>query len=295
LPKFKIFMENKLNQIVLIPTDFSEVCQNAIDHGTEIAEFLNYKVCLLHVINKETKNQLKKENKGVDSIESKLKDLCTSISNKSKVKAEYKICEGSIFTEIHKVSSEIKANLVVLGTHGKTGLQHLFGSFALKVVTKSPIPVVVVQKRSFDEGYKKIIFPISDFTEDRQKVMIAIYIAKKFDSTINILKIHQSDPGISSKIEISKNQIEEVFKKYNIPYTIETSKKHQHFAKQVIDYSIAQNADLIMIMTEPDMYSPDFNISLWDEKLMFNESQIPVMCINPVQLGKIYYDYFSLM
>ena len=288
-------MDDKLNQIVLIPTDFSEVCQNAIDHGTEIAEFLNYKVCLLHVINKETKHQLKKENKGIDSIEAKLKDISSSISKNSKVEVDFVICEGSICSEIHRVTSELKANLVVIGTHGKTGLQYLFGSYALKVVTKSPVPVIVVQKRSFNEGYKKIVFPITDFTEDRQKVMLAVYIAKKFDSTILIFKIHQTDPGISSKIEISKNQIEEVFKKYNIPYTIETSKKHQHFAKQVIDYSITQNADLIMIMTEPDMYSPDFNISLWDEKLMFNESQIPVMCFNPVQLGNIYYEYFSLM
>ena len=288
-------MDDKLNQIVLIPTDFSEVCQNAIDHGIEIAEFLNYKVCLLHVINKETKHQLKKENKGIDSIEDKLKEICSSITKKSKVEADFLIRKGSVFSEIHNITSEIKANLVVLGTHGKTGLQYLFGSSALKVVTKSPVPVIVVQKRSFNEGYKKIVFPITDFTEDRQKVMMAIYIAKKFDSTIQIFKIHQTDPGISTKIEISTNQIEEAFKKYNIPYTVETSKKHQHFAKQVIDYSIAQNADLIMIMTEPDMYSPDFNIKHWDEKFMFNESQIPVMCINPVQLGNIYYDYFSLM
>ncbi len=288
-------MEDKLNQIVLIPTDFSEVCQNAIDHGTEIAEFLNYKICLLHVINKETRHRLKKENKGIDSIETKLKDICSSISKKSKIEADFVMCEGSIFSEIHRVTSEIKANLVVLGIHEKTGLQYLFGSHALKVVTKSPVPVIVVQKRSFNEGYKKIVFPITDFTEDRQKVMMAIYFAQKFNSTIHIFKIHQTDPGISSKIEISEHQIEEAFKKYNIHYTVETSKRHQHFAKQVIEYSTAQNADLIMIMTEPDMYSPDFNIGLWDNKLMFNDSQIPVMCFNPVQLGNIYYEYFSLM
>ena len=52
--------EIQYNNIVLIPTDFSEVCNNAVSHGVKLAKFLGYKACVLHVINKETKAILKK-------------------------------------------------------------------------------------------------------------------------------------------------------------------------------------------------------------------------------------------
>ena len=40
---------------ILVPTDFSEVCDNALEHGIEIAKFFNYDLCILHVIDKNTK------------------------------------------------------------------------------------------------------------------------------------------------------------------------------------------------------------------------------------------------
>ena len=53
--------EIKYNNIILVPTDFSEVCENAIDQGVALAQFLKYKVCILHVIDKQTEANLKKE------------------------------------------------------------------------------------------------------------------------------------------------------------------------------------------------------------------------------------------
>ena len=50
-----------------------------------------------------------------------------------------------------------------------------------------------------------------------------------------------------------------------------------------------------MILTGPDMYSPDFDLGSWDEKIMFNQAQIPVMCINPVECGSVYYEYITLI
>ena len=70
----KTTKEQKYNKIVLIPTDFSEVCGNAISHGVKLAKFLGYKVCILHIINKETKDALKKKHVGVDYVECRLKE-----------------------------------------------------------------------------------------------------------------------------------------------------------------------------------------------------------------------------
>ena len=55
-------MDTTMNDIILVPTDFSEVCSNAASQAAEAAKLLNMKVVLLHIINSETKAFLKNEN-----------------------------------------------------------------------------------------------------------------------------------------------------------------------------------------------------------------------------------------
>lgn len=287
-------MTNKLNDIILVPTDFSETCQNAINHGVELAEFLDYKLMILHVINKDTKSQLKKDNLDVSAIAEKLNDIANDIRERSRIIVDTLTREGSIFDEINQTASDIGAKLMVLGTHGKKGLQYLLGSYALKVVTKSPVPTIVVQKRPFGKGYKNIVFPINSFTEARQQVQWAIYMAKTFGSCINIFRQPHSDIALANKIKVVSAQIIDAFQKYNVSYTQSDATKSGNFAGQMIEFASEKKADLIMIMTDADIFSPDFNAGAWDEKMMFNQHQIPVMCINPVMTGKVYYEYITL-
>ena len=60
-----------------------------------------------------------------------------------------------------------------------------------------------------------------------------------------------------------------------------SAKRNTNFAKQVIDYATANNADLIMIMTDPDKSFTSYLLGRYDEEIIFNTSQIPVMCVNP--------------
>ncbi len=287
-------MAEKLNNIILVPTDFSETCQNAINHGVELAEYLDLKLMILHVINKDTKSQLKKDNLDISAIAEKLNDIANDIRERSRLTVETLTREGSIFEEINQAASDLGARLMVLGTHGKKGLQHVFGSYALKVVTKSPVPTIVVQDTSFGKGYSDIVFPINSFTEARQQVQWAIHMARTFGSCIHILRQPQNDPALANKIKVVSAQILEAFAKYGIRNTITDAEKKGNFAAQLISFAAAKNADLIMIMTDADIFSSDFNAGAWDEKMMFNAHKIPVMCINPVMTGKVYYEYITL-
>ncbi|MFZ4522548.1 MAG: universal stress protein [Bacteroidales bacterium] len=286
--------EKKYNNIVLIPTDFSEVCSNAISHGVKLAKFLGYKVFILHIINKETKTELKKKNVGVDYIDVRLKEYKKYYSKKYEVEIDTMAVEGSIFSTINTVAREIKANLMVMGTHGKKGLQHVFGSYALKVVEESTVPVVVVQKRSFKSGYKNIIFPVSNDLEPRQAVHWAKLMAKLFSAKIHIYILPEKDTARRTSLNIITKQITTVFDAENVSYCINTAPKSTGFAEQIISYSAVQHADLIMIMTRPNIDVVGFSLSAWDEKLMFNEAQIPVMGINPIEYGYQYYEWSML-
>ena len=286
--------EKKYNNIVLIPTDFSEVCGNAVSHGVKLAKFLGYKVLILHIINKETKAALKKKSVGVDYIDWRLREYKKYYSKKYEVEIETLAIEGSIFSTISQVAQENKVNLMVMGTHGKKGLQHVFGSYAMKVVEESPVPVVVVQKRSFKSGYRNIIFPVSNDLEPRQAVHWAKLMAKLFDARIHIYLSPEKEVARRTSLEIITKQITAVFDAENVTYCITSAAKSAGFAEQVISYSVVEHADLILIMTRPNIEVAGFSLSAWDEKLMFNEAQIPVMGINPVEYGYQYYEWSML-
>ena len=273
----KAKQEKKFNSIVLIPTDFSDICGNAISHGVKLAKFLGYKACILHVINKETKAALKEKNVGVDYVEWRLKEYKKYYEKKYDVAVDTMAVEGSIFSTINEVAEQIKANLMVLGTHGKKGLQHVFGSYALKVVIDSPVPVVVVQKRSFREGYSNIIFPVSYDVDPRQALPWVKLMAKLFNATIHIFHAVEKEVGLNSKISIITRQITDVFDEEKVPYTITKAEKPGDFTAQIIAYSGYKRADLVMIMTRPNVDVPGFSLAAWNERLMFNDAQIPVM------------------
>ena len=265
-----------MNNIILIPTDFTEVCDNAVKHGAETAKLLNYKVCLLHVVDKDTKNYLKKENLTESIIIEKLGLISNDLKSTYNVEATSISREGNIFETIAEVAKEIGANFIVMGTHGKTGMQKITGSFALKVISSSEVPVVVVQKRAFQLSYKDIVLPITSEAGPWEKTQWAAAIAKQFNSTIHILKI-KDEEGINNAVGI----ITKHFNENDVKYIEKTADKASNFTKAVIDYAVTINSELIMIMTSKTGALTSFILGTYDEELIFNTPQIPVMCINP--------------
>jgi nucleotide-binding universal stress UspA family protein len=279
-----------LNNLILVPTDFSQVCHNAIEHAVNIAQASKFKVLIYHVINKESLSLFKGENNINQAVENKLAQIVEEFKKLNKgLEIDFAFEEGSIFDLIHEKASKAGANFIILGTHGKKGLQHLFGSYALKVITKANVPTLVVQKKNY-YGYSKILMPINSFTEARQKVQYAISLAKRFNSTITIFKEKVSDSAEMSRIEIISRQIAEAFQKSGVNYEIELAESAGDSARIVIDYAVEKNMDLILIVTEPQIGSLNFSLAPWSEKIIFNEAQIPVICINPVEFSQAFFD-----
>ncbi len=274
-------MVANLKNIILVPTDFSEACLNAANQAISTAKLLNHKIVLLHVINSQTKAFLKEENLPIEAIKHKITVLADDLSQSSKHKVDFVIREGSIFTTISDVADEIGANLIFLGTHGKSGIQHITGSFALKVIISSPVPVIVVQKRPFDKGYKDIILTVSSSLRPTEKTQWAIYISKLFDATIHIFVMGDAN----DEVKDAADQIANYFEKNGISYSYKEAERHTQFAKQTVDYATSINADMILIMTNHDNGLASFLLGNEDEEILFNSSQIPVMCLNPTELN----------
>jgi nucleotide-binding universal stress UspA family protein len=274
----------KKNDIILIPTDFSEVCDNAIEHGAQLAESLNFRVFLLHVINKDTNKYLKNEELNRESISEKLEAISKEYEKKYNAQVEYLIKSGNLFEKIEDVSDKLSPRLIILGTHGKVGFQKITGSYVLKIVTVTSVPTIIVQKRSFKGGYKDIVFPITSQTQDRQKLNWAIQIAQIFGSTVHLIPKFESEKFYKNRIMAVTKQIKMLLDEYGIEFVDKVSEPGAgNFAKQVIDYAVENEAELIMTLVNKDK---SFFFSSWDEQIIYNSSQIPVICINPISTKK---------
>jgi nucleotide-binding universal stress UspA family protein len=274
-----------LNNIILVPTDFSEVCENAVRHTLQIAKYIDFKVVLLHVVNEDTLNYLQKNNLSKASLEEKLKEHVAKYKIEFSVDISYIIKEGELFKQVQKAVDESGANMVVLGTHGKVGFQRLTGSYAMKVISKTHVPTIVVQKKPLVEPYRNIVFPVTFGTQDRQKVNWAIYIAKTFRATVHIFPKRENEEYRKKKIMSVVKQIKIIFDKHNVKYVDKVSEEGAgNISKQVLDYAVSNEADLIMTMISRNKFLPF--ISTMDEQIIFNSSQIPVICINPTDVKK---------
>lgn len=277
-------------QKILIPVDFSETSMIAIEHAGFAAQVLKADLVLLHVVEKHWEKfsivapemRVDAPSDFTNAIEKRLEETAAAIRSKYGVKSTCITADGNIFNEIVSVSKEHKVDLVVMGTHGTSGVVEFFvGSNTYKVVTESVCPVLSVRAHATKVGFREIVLPIDDSAHSRQKVNHAVVIAKQFNSRINILGLPDTDDeGEMKKFEFKLDQIEEYLKKHDISFT-RKSINGGNQAKHTYEFAKSINADLIVIMTDQDETLTGRLLGTYAQQIV-NHSKIPVMSIQPV-------------
>jgi nucleotide-binding universal stress UspA family protein len=143
---------------VLFCTDFSKISDCAFDYAFGIAKRDEGMLYILHVI-PSTPQQYHLERhltkKQLDDIKATLEEDRKRMFNekylnfiRDKTKAKIVIETGDEAEKILEFVQKEKMDIIVIGTHGRTGIEHVFlGSVAEKVVRQSPIPVFVIPCR----------------------------------------------------------------------------------------------------------------------------------------------------
>ena len=140
---------------ILVPIDFSDYSKHALNYAIKFAKNFNAEMILISVIepmvypadfslgqisippNDEALNE---------RVESELQKLAKNeIGDQLKTKLIIK--SGKPFYEINETAREEDVDLIIIATHGHTGVEHLlFGSTAEKVVRKAPCPVLTLRE-----------------------------------------------------------------------------------------------------------------------------------------------------
>jgi len=135
---------------ILVPTDFSECSERARSYACELAKRFTSEVHLLHVVSPISvpgyvgpipEELLYPEEKARQELEE-----WNDLSFEHVKRLARSVITGTAFVEIVRYARDNNVDLIVMGTHGRSGLTHaLIGSVAEKVVRKAACPVLTVR------------------------------------------------------------------------------------------------------------------------------------------------------
>jgi nucleotide-binding universal stress UspA family protein len=259
---------------IIVPTDFTEVADNALKYACEMSEYLNSQVHLLHVIKSE-----KEEEEAI----AKMKAQASAYLLKTEHPIENIVIPGNIFDDIPGAAKQHNANLVVMGTHGLQGMQYVVGSNALRIITDSDVPILIVQEGTTKTAtVRSILVPLDLHQETKQILKIACDTAEMFKAEIHLISPKENDEFLQNRLARNVAYAEGYLESREIAYKTNTTDSGSgSFIKEVIKYAHYANIDLLCILNfANDRLIHSFGIDA-EQKIITNEHNIPVLVINP--------------
>jgi nucleotide-binding universal stress UspA family protein len=263
-----------------VPYDFSAVADHALAYGLEMAQCLQYRVCLLHVHDLAAGCILNKEDAAYQKAFHDLLQCKKEQAQKSSVEINTLLRAGNLFTIINKTISEIKPRFVIMGTHGKQGLQHLYGSHALRVVLDAPCPVMVVHHRPSGNACRRLVVPVTSDTDPVQLTAWIMTLHGMCHSEVHLFQQMESETEKGNLLKGLTRQLTFACNNKGIPVYVETASAAKDFSSRLVDHANSISANLVLAMTNPAAHASGYDFSDWNERLMFNPSGIPVMFID---------------
>ncbi len=260
---------------LLVPTDFTEVAHTAINHAVRIAETTKGEVILLNVV--KSKEEVSHATEKMAEEEKIAKSFYSDCQVKSVVRI------GNIFDDIGQAADEIGANLIIMGTHGASGWQKVVGSHALKVITNSSVPFIVVQKQIMRPSvYDNIVVPLDLHNETKQKLEIVSSMANYFKSKVHLISPYESDEFLLHKLKANIAWGKKYLSSKGVKSDAHIGAKGANFIDEILNLTSDVDADLISIMNLQKNSLMGMLGSAYEQSLITNELQTPVLCVNPL-------------
>jgi len=272
---------------ILVPVDFSEQSLIALKQSFNLARFTRSEILLVHVIDRdllETFSRFFKEENYEDPLYDKIKDrldeLAADTQKETGIIVHPAIRKGKVYEEIVALSRQEDVTFIIMGTHGAVGLKRFIGSNAMRVIKEADCPVITIKGKDHMMGCKDIVLPLDLTKETREKVDKAVEIASYFGSTIHVISvIDTGDEFLVNKLKRQLQHVVGLIQQHGIPTRHELL-MGDDVPEAVIAYAEKAGADLIIIMTQQEIYWAEFFIGFAAQEVI-NQSTIPVLSIRP--------------
>lgn len=248
---------------ILVPTDFSKPAQIAVEVARDIAKKSGAELLLLHVIEEATGGSFNVSGQ-VDldgTMEERMftmalikkarKQMETLVSSSTlagvKVKSVLRI--GTPFHGMRTIISEMKVDLVVMGTAGHTKMEEMIiGTNTEKVVRHSKCPVLTVQKKPAKTDFKNIVYATALSKDEETFANVVKQVQGLYeDSVVHLVRINT--PGNFQRDVVVKKYMQDFAKKQMLKkYTINIFNDLTE-EEGIIYFADSINADLVAMAT----------------------------------------------
>lgn len=260
-------------QKYLIPLDFTDVTINALSYGLQMAKANNDRLAVLHIVDSERE---------IEAAKAKLNEVINGLKEEEKGIVEGYVRVGDVFNDMGEFAKELDASLILMATHGEKGLQKVFGSHALKIVTHSSLPVIVIQKDTQYKPIKKIAMTIDIEKESVQVVKAASLLGEKYNAEVVMLGGKHDDPNLRAKVIAHVRTSMDYLKDHQVESSVVLLER-DHFERNLINYCKENNVDLLAATFYTDTFHA-FS-QKFVQHLFENSIHIPVVTVDSEAMG----------
>ncbi len=272
---------------IVVGTDFSKGSYVALEIATIIANVLVADIELIWVCKEKNLFSSEQTESVRHLAEEKLQNLAEEYQKMlTKTKITWKILDGKVAPVISKEAEDLNASMIVIGTNGASGFEkYWMGSTAVRIVQESTCPTLSVREGfDFHKSLERIVLPLNMTENSRQKIPTAVNMAKIFGSTIHILGMIEQ-PSEESTVNIYLKQAEKYIADAGVAY--ETHRMNtKNLAEDLLDFSEAINADLIVITTEQEKVLSSLFLGTHAQQIV-HHARIPVLSSHPRDIGSL--------
>ena len=243
---------------IIVPVDFSEHSEFALETAAMIARKNNSEILALHMLEMSeailtrTGTDMQMETMFFLQLAEKKFDDFLKKDYLKGLKVTPIVKHFRVFSEVNEVAEEYGADLVVMGSHGASGIKEFFiGSNTEKVVRHSNIPVLIIKHNPILTDFEKVVFAC-DFSDEAITPYInAQKLFKKLESKMNLIYVNLPNERFRSTSEMEAKVIGFLKKaegnldnynkvKFYSDYTIEQG---------ILNYANSIGADLVALAT----------------------------------------------
>lgn len=269
---------------ILLPTDFSNLANNALNVAAEMAKRHKAKLIVVHTVNtyymvgrggkQVIGSELIQEN--VDLAKTNLDKLQSNLNTKYNLDIETKISTENIVDSINDLILTDQVDLVVMGTSGQQNVkQFILGSNSYNVLLNANCSVLLIPESFKKTSFKRILFPVRVKHELDQKADLSILLANKNNGDINLLGVGDID----QMVECKKDYIEmkNTLKLNSAEYESEFQLSHDN-AEIIAKAAIEKQSDIIILADEDEDSWKSFMADNFFKK-MINSTDIPLLIV----------------
>jgi len=276
---------------ILFPTDFSPNADNALNYAVEIARKIKGNLILFHAYSVQLidpnmpaeiylsayQEEEKSAKENLETLSKRLIESNKGDDGSSLFNIDTIVSQGLVVDEVLALSDEFKIDMIIMGTHGASGItEFILGSNTASVIEKASIPVLAIPHNIDYGNINNIVYAYDDIMSGLPKFNRLLDFAKIYDSEITLLHIIESGKDTT---ELNKKEFEKIKGAVNYGKIRLELVKEENILEGINDYVNSNNVDILaMTIKKRSLFDKIFSRSL--TKKMAYHTKVPLLALH---------------